>query len=173
MNEASSIDTTFTPAVGRAPVGRVRTDQAVPGGTRPHASRRSLLSCLAPAALVLASTGAKVAAHVVQPDAELIALCAEMDTMEHRIDAMFDGVMSDMSFEAADAAACIIEMDQRRLLDRICALTPATDEGCSAVARSLALLAPDYGLPNVYVTACIDERLANLLARGMMGRAAA
>ena len=107
------------------------------------------------------------------PDAELIGLCAAFDALERRIDALFDGSLSASTFEAADAAACVIEVEQRQVLDRICALTPATDDGCKAVARSLALLAPDYGLPSVYVAATMDERLANLLARGMMGRGAA
>ena len=131
-------------------------------------SRRRLLAAATPA--VLALSGAAVAAPAAHnPDAELIAHCADFDTLERRIDALFEGV-SALTFEAADAAACVIEVDQRRVLDRICALTPATDEGCRAVARSLALLAPDYGLPSVYVTATMDERLVNLLARGMMGR---
>ncbi len=132
-------------------------------------SRRRLLAAATPA--VLALSGAAVAAPAAHNlDAELIGLCADFDALERRIDALFEGV-SALAFEAADAAACVIEVDQRRVLDRICALTPSTDEGCRTVARSLALLAPDYGLPSVYVTATMDERLANLLARGMMGRA--
>jgi len=134
-------------------------------------SRRRLLAAAPPA--VLALSGAAVAASAApNPDAELVALCADFVVLERRIDALFEGV-SALEFDAADVAACVIEVDQRQVLDRICALTPATDEGCRAVVRSLALLAPDYGLPSVYVTATMDERLANLLARGMMGRAAA
>ncbi len=134
-------------------------------------SRRRLLAAAPPAVLALSST-AFAAPIASNPDAELIGLCADFDALERRIDALFEGA-SALEFDAADATACVIEVDQRQVLDRICALTPATDEGCRAVARSLALLAPDYGLPSVYVTACMDERLANLLARGMMGRAAA
>ena len=133
-------------------------------------NRRRLLSA-ASAAMALAGAGTAVAAQALQPDAELIALCADLDTLERRIDALFTHG-SGLDFEAADAAACVIEVDQRALLNRICALTPATDAGCCALARSLALLAPDYGDPAVYLTATMDERLATTLARGMMGRAA-
>jgi len=135
-----------------------------------HTTSRRRLLAAAPAALALSGAAAAPAAH--NPDAELVALCADFDALERRIDALFEGV-SALEFEAADAAACVIEVDQRQVLDRICALTPVTYEGCKAVARSLALLSPDYGLPNVYVAACMDERLANTLARGMMERAAA
>ena len=153
---------------------RVRADLAVSSVTNPHASRCSLLSCLAPAALMVtgAGIGSPVAAQTAQPDAELIALWVDLDALERRIDALFTHG-SGLDFEAADVAACVIEVDQRLLLDRICALTPTTDEGCCAVARSLALLAPDYGDPAVYLTATMDERLATTLARGMMGRAGA
>ena len=135
--------------------------------------RRALLTGSA-AAVAAMATGAVALAGAAPAgsDAELIALCADFDALERRIDALFEGV-SALDFDAADAAACVIEVDQRRVLDRICALTPVTDNGCRALARSLTLLAPDYGLPNIYVAATMDERLANLLARGMMGRAGA
>ncbi len=137
----------------------------------PTTSRRRLLAAATPA--VLALSGAAVAAPTAHnPDAELIGLCADFDALERKIDALFEGV-SALEFDVADAAACVIEVDQRRLLDSICALTPATDEGCKAVARSLALLSPDYGDPAAYPAATMDERLVNTLARGMMGRAGA
>jgi len=135
-------------------------------------SRRRLLAAAPPA--VLALSGAAVAASAAHnPDAELIALCVEFDVLERRIDALFDSLVSALTFEAADAAACVVEVDQHRLLNRICALTPSTDEGCKAVARSLALLSPDHADPALPVIGTMDERLANALARGMMGRAAA
>ncbi len=113
--------------------------------------RRALLTRGAAAALAAGIATATGAASA-NPDAELVGLCAEFDALERRVDALFEGV-SALDFDAADAAACVIEVDQRGVLDRICTLTPTTDEGCRAVARSLAVLAPDYGLPNVYVTA--------------------
>ncbi len=162
MSEAFTKAITSTPFLGGAIQGKVSARRAfLAGGVAATAS-----------AAVMASIESATGAPSVSSDAELIALCADFDALERRIDALFEGV-SALEFDAADAAACVIEVDQRQVLDRICALTPATDEGCRAVARSLALLAPDYGLPSVYVTATMDERLANLLARGMMGRAAA
>lgn len=143
----------------------------MPKSHNPHStptSRRSLIAA-APAAVLLA--GAAAAPAAANPDAELIGLCADFDVLERRIDALFDDV-SAHTFEAADAAACVIEVDQHRLLNRICALTPSTDEGCKTVARSLALLAPDYADPAHPVMGTMDERLANTLARGMMGRVA-
>jgi len=159
MSKAVNISTTGLPAFGAA--------------TSTNRLRRALLTGSV-AAVAAMATGVAVSAGAVpaNPDAELVALCADFDALERRIDALFEGV-SALDFDAADAAACVIEVDQRRVLDRICTLTPTTDEGCRAVARSLALLSSDYGLPNVYVTATMDERLANLLARGMMGRAGA
>jgi len=132
-------------------------------------SRRQMLAS-APAILALSGTAA---AHTApNPDAELIAFCADFDVLERRIDALFDGVDA-LTFEAADAAACVIEVDQHRLLDRICALTPSTDEGCKALAQSVVLLSPDYADPAFPATGTMDERLASVLVRGMMGRAVA
>ncbi len=134
-------------------------------------SRRRLLAAATPA--VLALSGAAVAAPTAHnPDAELIGLCADFDALERRIDALFEGV-SALEFDAADAVASVIEVDQRRLLDRICTLTPSTDEGCKALAQSVVLLSPDYADPALPVMGTMDERLANTLVRGMMGRAVA
>lgn len=140
------------------------------GATSTNRPRRALLTGNA-AAVAAMATGVAVSAGAVpaNPDAELIALCAEFDALEWRIDALFEGV-SALAFEAADAAACVVEVDQRRLLDRICVVVPATDAGCLAVARSLALLSPDYAdVPSPQPT--MDERLASVLLRGMIGRA--
>jgi len=159
MSKAVNTSTTGLPASG----GAMSTNRL----------RRALLTGSA-AAVAAIATGVAVSAGAASasPDAELVGLCAEFDALELRIDALFEGA-SALDFDAADAAACVIEVDQRRLLDRICALTPATDEGCCALARSLALLAPDYGDPAAYPAATMDERLVNTLTRGMMGRAGA
>ncbi len=162
MSEAFTRAITSIPFLGDAMQGRMSARRAfLTGGLAATAS-----------AAAMASIQSAAGAASVSPDAELIGLCAAFDVLERRIDALFEGVGA-LEFDAADTAACVIEVDQRQVLDRIFALTPATDEGCRAVARSLALLAPDYGLPSVYVTATMDERLGSLLARDMMGRAAA
>ena len=136
----------------------------------PTTSRRRLLA----AAPALVLPGAAVAAGAASnPDAELVGLCADLDAIERRTDALFDHARSGLTFEEADAAAQVIEVDQFPLVGRVCALTPATDEGLMAVARSLALLSPDYGDPDLYARGTMDERLAHVIVRGMMGRAGA
>ncbi len=82
MTEVSRRDTTPTLAAGSNLVDRVRTDLAVSSVASPHASRRGLLSCLAPAALVLAGAGTAVAAQTLQPDAELIRVCHQFAEAE-------------------------------------------------------------------------------------------
>ena len=115
-----------------------------------------------------AGSGNSRAAHAAQPDAELIRLCAEMVALERRIDAMFAGPMTDASLEAAEAAACIIEVDQRRVLDRICTMTPVTMEGWLALARSVALISPDFADDDPEKNP--DVRLASTLLRGLLTR---
>lgn len=70
----------------------------------------------------------------------MIALCAELDSLQRRIEDLFPfdwcGTM-DGELEATDAAARHIEADQRLMLDRLCALTPATVGGLAALARSV------------------------------------
>jgi len=143
------------------------TSTRVPGSAlqiRASARRAFLAGGVAATALVAGAAGAN-SAPAASPDADLIGLCAEMDVLEHRIDVLFDSVTSEAAYGAADAAACVIEVDQRRLLDRICAVVPTTDAGCLAVARSLALLSPDYAdVPSPQPT--MDERLASMLLRG-------
>lgn len=130
-------------------------------------SRRRLLAAVP----VLVLPGAALAASAApNADAELIALCADFNLLEQRIDALFDSSVSTLSFEAADATAGVIEVDQHRLLDRICMTVPATDAGCLAVVRSLALLSPDYA-DALSSQPTMDERLASVLLRGMIGRA--
>ncbi len=71
-------------------------------------SRRRLLAAAPPAVLALYST-AFAAPTTSNPDAELIGLCAAFDALERKIDALFEGV-SALEFDAADAAACVIEV---------------------------------------------------------------
>ncbi len=136
------------------------------------ARRRAVLTGTAAVAAALASCSiARAEAAPASPDAELIALCAEMDAMQRRIDAMFDSTISSMSFEEADAASAVIEVDQLPILDRICAMTPVTMAGCQALARSLALVTSGHPEPGPDATT--DRRLTFALLRGLTGSAAA
>ena len=149
------------------------TDMPPPGFSVPgDAGRRAVLAGSAAVAALSSGVAFPPSPPPPNPDVELIGLCAAFDVLERRIDALFDGV-SALDFEAADAAACVIEVGQRRVLDRICALSPSTDEGCCALARSLALLSPDYADPSWPAAPTMNERLANVLVRGMMGRVSA
>ncbi len=67
------------------------------------------------------------------PDAELLAVCAEFDAMEHRRNAMFD---DDTLTDEANAA---IREEQAPLVDRLCEMQAITIEGMRARARSLVL----------------------------------
>ncbi len=77
--------------------------------------------------------------------------------------------MEDADLEAADAAARLLEAEQRSLLDHLCALTPATVAGCAALTRSMALMRPD--LLRAGPTDDPDMRLLAVLLRGLAGQA--
>ena len=136
-------------------------------------SRRLVLTGGAAALAPAAGTSEAGRASPAGPDAGLIALCADLDAMQRHLDALFDddrvGVDIDV-LEAADAAAYRIDLDQRHLLDRICALQPAALPGCRALARSLAFLRPD--LRGVPLGGDMDVRLTAALVRGLIGAGA-
>lgn len=162
-----------TTALGSAP----HTGTAVQGAsglTRVPAApmRRAML---AGAAAALALTGGAVAAdgaRSASPDARLIALCAGLNALQRRIGGLFAGDgrdLTDAELEADAAVAYGIDGEQRVLLDRICALTPATLAGYAAMARSLVLLRPD--LAGAGPNQDLDVRLQAALVRGLAGRA--
>ena len=130
---------------------------------------------LAGGAAALALTAGAVAAsgaRPASPDATLIALCASLDALQRRIGGLFAGGgrgMTDAELEAADAVAYGIDGEQRVLLDRISALTPATLAGHAVLARSLVLLRPD--LAGAGPDEDLDVRLLAVLVRGLAGQA--
>ena len=77
--------------------------------------------------------------------------------------------MTDADLEVADAAARLLEAEQRSLLDQLCAVTPVTLAGCAALAHSMVLLRPD--LLRSGPTEDPDTRLLAVLLRGLMGQA--
>lgn len=134
--------------------------------------RRALLIGSAAAGMLTARVAAAAGASLASPDAELIGLCTDLDAMERCIGDLIDFEPSgptDPKLEAADAAAFRIELDQRRVLDRICGLVPATLAGCMALAGSLALISPH--LVDAPAEAAMEERLTSMLLRRLQGGA--
>lgn len=143
------------------------TPSSISGGRVNPTPREALSECVTTVAFV-DGAGTVVGGVSACPDTLLISLCAELDAMERRIGALFDFTfcsLPDHRLEAADAAAYRIDQDQRRIMDRICSLTPATLDGYSALARSLALLCP--GLVDTAPHADMEARLTSTLLRGL------
>ncbi len=91
--------------------------------------RRALLAGSVAALALAAGITSADSASLASPDAGLIALCVDLDALQWRINVLFDDnwcSMTDAELEVADAAAYRLDLDQQRLLDRICALQPAT-----------------------------------------------
>ncbi len=145
------------------------TDERHP---RNATSRRSLLAAAGPAALVLGGAAAAAPA-VSSPDAELIALCAQLDALEHEFLATdFDAIPNTPAGDHAEAEQDRIADAQAPIVNAICARLPVTHEGVVSVARSLALADADLfrrGGPDGYP----NDRLIAALVRGLIGRAAA
>ena len=133
-------------------------------------SRRSLLNAAVPAAMMLtgAGIGTAVAAHAVQPDAELIALCADFDVLERKLQAAYIGVTTAAESARADAVAERVADEQAPILDAITACRPSTLAGFKALAVSLALWDTEL-LKGDPMQGCTDERLMLTLVRSMVG----
>lgn len=163
-----------TPDLGSAPHAGTAASGA-PSLTRvPIATlRRAVLAGSAAALAVATGTAAAAgSASLASPDAELIALCASLDALQRRLDALFPSdwpSMTDVELGAAEDAAYGIDGKQRALLAQVCALTPATPGGYAALARSVALLRPD--LLRAGPSEDPDVRLLAVLVRGLAGRA--
>jgi hypothetical protein len=143
----------------------------VPTTSTPAHGRRHLLSA-APAVMVLAGIGGAVQAAAPGPDAELIALCAQLDALEHEFLATdFDAMPNTPAGDHAEAEQDRIADAQAPIVDAICARPPQTPSGAVVVAHSLALADADLfrrGGPDGYP----NDRLIAALVRGLTGRAA-
>jgi hypothetical protein len=141
----------------------------VPTTSTPAHGRRHLLSA-APAVMVLHGT---VQAAVSSPDAELIALCAQLDDLEREFLATdFGAIPNTPEGDHAEAEQDRIADAQAPIVDAICARPPQTPAGAVAVAHSLALCDAELfriGGPD----GCTNKRLIAALVRGLIGRAAA
>jgi len=120
MTKTAKRLTTSTPVQGYAPHKGTATALAASSVARPHApQRRTVLSGVA--STVALVTGILAAADTFpgSSDAQLISLCADLDAMERRIGILFDFEPSHPihpRLQAADAAAYLIDVDQRRVL---------------------------------------------------------
>ncbi len=135
----------------------------------PTTSRRWLLAAATPAVLVL--SGVAVAAPAtINPDAELIALCAEFEVLERK--AVVALATNNEDQDRADAAAEAIDREQAPIVAAITACRPTTLAGFTALANIVVLL--NLELIKISPTqGCTDERLLQVMLRGMTGRAAA
>jgi len=119
-----------------------------------------------------AAAGAAVAAAAPpNPDADLIALCAQLDGLEREYLATDFGAMPyTPADDRAEVERVRIADAQTPIVDAICARPPQTAAGAMAVAHSLALWDGDLfrqGGPD----GCTNERLVAVLVRGLTGRA--
>ncbi len=130
-------------------------------------NRRKLLST-APAAMVLAGTDA-AAAHTAQPDAELIALCAEFEVLERKAVAAL--ATNDEDQDRADAVAEAIDREQAPIVAAITACRPTTLAGFTALATIAVLWSPEL-IRVSPIQGDTGERLLQVMLRGMAGRAA-
>ena len=106
-------------------------------------------------------------------DAELIALCAQLDALEREYLATDFGAMPNTpADDYAEAERDRIADAQQPLVDAICARPPQTTAGAVAVAQSLALWDGDL-FRNSGPDGYTNERLVAVLVRGLMGRAGA
>jgi len=163
MSEAFTKAITSTPFLGGAIQGKVSARRAfLAGGVAATAS-----------AAVMASVESAAGAPSVSSDAELIGLCAQLDTLEREFLATDFGAMPNTpGGDHAEAEQDRIADAQAPIVDAICARPPQTSAGAVAVAHSLALWDAEFfkrGGPGGYT----NERLIVALVRGLTGRAAA
>lgn len=131
--------------------------------------RRRLLSTVPPAALALSGVAAAAPA-AINPDAGLLALCAEYETLERKIVAANAGAILDTEDSIYEAMTGPRER-QDAIVEAILAAPPRTPAGFAAVVKLLVIWHPrllehDRELDTT-------ELLHLALYRGIMGRAGA
>ena len=160
MSKAVSTSTTGSPASS--------------AGEPTNPRRRAVLTGTAAVAAALASgVTAPAGATPGNSDAELIALCAQLDALEREYLATdFAAEFGTPADDAAEAERERIAGAQEPIVDAICAIPPCTPAGAVAVARSLALWDADL-FQKGGKGHCTDDRLLAVLVRGLTGSAAA
>ena len=132
-------------------------------------NRRKLLSTVAPAALVLSGVAA-AAPVTVNPDAQLLGLCAEYEALYHEIDAANVGATlatEDGIYEAMTGR----RDEQDAIIPAIVAAPPTTPAGFAAVVGLLVLREP-WSIESSQAEDT-DAWLRLALYRGILGRNAA
>jgi hypothetical protein len=128
-------------------------------------SRRALLggtAALLAGTVVAATTSAGTAAAT--PDAELIALCAEIDRLEDKIDSFTIKGATLKEEEAQDLLAQPFADEQEPLIFQLCDMPATTIEGIRARARTLVKWAPDWeNKSSGYDSAMISALLRDLI----------
>ena len=102
-------------------------------------NRRKLLSTVAPAALALSGVAA-AAPVTVNPDAQLLGLCAEHEALYHKADAAL--AKNDDEQERADAITNAIYDEQSIIVVAITACRPTTPAGFVALAQVATMANP-------------------------------
>lgn len=136
----------------------------------PTTSRRHVLTGSvalgAAGAVPVDAEAASPAAHINNPDAELIRACIAFDVLERQVQDAQDGPDALADEDEADALVAQLNEKQLVLLDIICAVRAQTVEGNLARLHTLALWLPDdvnsYPPPEGWGW---DERLYHALIR--------
>ena len=151
--------------------------------TQPRSTRRAALGggivafvAAASAVGITAGAAASVADLVpIDPDAELVRLCAQFDALERERQAVILNTQTREEEVKVDVILVDFEKRQKPLLVRICTTPCQTMAGAAAIASSLALWDDNHEIsivgddPNEFT----HRRLISALVRGLVGRASA
>ncbi len=158
-----------------------RRAPASPGGDAPPRRaprRRFLLEAGATIALSLGATAAVLAPDptwatpaAAEPDAELLAACAEFDRLDRSHGAIVNAAKTSAEEEEADRLVSAMEERWQAALDAVCSLRATTVAGHRARAASLALFVGGSKRMEADAEAggYWDERLCAALVRDLVG----
>ena len=105
-----------------------------------------------------------ISLHTPDGDAELVALCAEIATLEVQINAIVN-VCQTIEEEEADVVADPLRDSQKEMIERICAMRATTLAEVAARARALIAWAPDYS--GKVGSDYLDEKMLGALLRDL------
>jgi hypothetical protein len=137
-----------------------------------HPRRKFLGHIVGGAAVVAVAAGAASLAQAVQPenaDAELIALCAQLDDLERHGLEMYDAYNSKVQ-DPPDEALAPIRDEQAEIVERITQMRATTTEGFIALANTIVLVSPELiDNPGGFVDDVLAMLLRDLSAVGAAG----
>ena len=129
-------------------------------------NRRKLLSTVAPAALALSGVAA-AASVTVNPDAGLLALCAEYEALDRKSVAAL--AKDDEEQERADAITNAIHDEQSAIVAGITACRPTTPAAFVALAK-VATIANPMLIDDPLAHGDHSEKALRVLLCGILGR---